>query len=262
MGNTQTALPIKRSKMKQITLTLATLLLTACGGGGGGGGTTSAPAPSPPDTSAAAIGQQSAEGIWNGTASAGGPVKMLVQSNGAFYQFYGTASPSGQIFGTLRVDTNNAVIFDTSHGKINGVFEQSKSISATTVRTTTTLNYTMSGGTGNTRTISQTYDNTYSSPFVSSDLTGNYSGISVGQNSTFAIDANGNISGSIGSCNFSGTITPDGSKRFANVNVSSNSCVLSLEGIGKALLVGNGTGAQIYIGTQDGYGYTMYGVKL
>jgi hypothetical protein len=250
--------------MKKLILIFIASLLTACGGGGGGGGTTSTTAttPSVPDTSAAAIGQQSAEGLWNGTANAGGLVKMLVQSNGAFFQFYGTASPSGQLFGTLRVDSNNNVIFDTSHGKINGVFEQSKSISATTVRTATTLNFTMSGGSGNTRSISQTYDSTYSSPFTGTDLVGSYSGVNVGQNSTFSIDANGNISGSIGSCNFSGTITPDNTKRFANVNITTNSCVLSLEGIGKALLVGSGVGAQIYVGTQDGYGYTMYGIKL
>lgn len=248
--------------MKKLIFTFVASLLTACGGGGGGAGASTSSTPSAPDTSAAAIGQQSAEGLWNGTATAGGPVKMLVQSNGAFYQFYGTASPSGQLFGTLRVDSSNDVIFDTSHGKINGIFEQSKNVSSTTVRTATTLNFTMSGGTGNTRSISQNYDSTYSSPFTSADLTGNYSGVSVGQNSTFSIDANGNISGSIGSCNFSGTITPDNIKRFANVNITSNSCVLSLEGIGKALLVGNGAGAQIYVGTQDGYGYTMYGIKL
>jgi hypothetical protein len=246
--------------MKKYLLLLLPSLLIACGGGGGGGaaGVVSTPAP---DTSAAAIGQQSAEGLWNGTANAGGPVKMLVQSNGAFYQFYGTASPTGRMFGTLRVDTNNDVIFDTSHGMINGTFEQGTSISATTVRTGTTLNYTMSGGVGNTRVITQTYDNTYSSPFVIADLVGNYSGVTVGQNSTFSIDANRNISGSIDTCNFSGTITPNASKRFADVNITSNTCVLSLEGVGKALLVGSGVGAQIYVGTQSGYGFTMYGVK-
>jgi hypothetical protein len=247
--------------MKKLVLSLIASLLAACGGGGGGGAP-STTAPSTPDTSAAAIGQQYAEGLWNGTANPGGPVKMLVQSNGAFYQFYGTASPSGQLFGTLRVDSNNDLIFDTSRGKISGSFEQSKTISSATIRTAATLNFTMSGGTGITRSVSQTYDNTYSSPFTASDLVGNYSGVNLGQSSTFAIDANGNISGTIDTCNFSGTITPDNVKRFANVNITTNYCAISLKGVGKALLVGSGTGAQIYVGTQDGYGYTMYGVKL
>ena len=190
---------------------------------------------------------------------------MLVQSNGAFYQFYGTAQPIGQLFGTLRVNSNNDVVFDTSHGKISGNFEQSKDVSETTVRTGTTLNFKISGGAGSTHSISQTYDSTYLSPFTNADLVGNYSGVSVGQNSTFSIDSNGNISGAIGSCNFSGTITPDNAKRFANVNITtiSYSCTLTFEaGVGKALLVGSGPGAQIYVGTQGGYGATLYGIKL
>lgn len=245
------------------TLLLITLIVSGCGGGGGGStaGSVSTPTPVTPDTSAAAIGQQSAEGLWNGTATAGGPVKTLIQSNGAFYQFYGTAAPSGQLFGTLHVDTNNNLIFDTSTGKVSGIFEQNNTISATTVRTQTTLNYTSKSYVWEPRVITHTYDNTYSTPFTLADLVGNYSGVSVGQSSTFSIDATGNISGSISTCNFSGTVTPNGSKRFADVNITSNSCVLSLEGVGKALLMGSGTGAQIYVGTQSGFGYTMYGVR-
>lgn len=64
--------------MKKLILSLTASLLAACGGGGGGGGSTSTTTPSTPDTSAAAIGQQYSEGLWNGTANPGGPVKMLI----------------------------------------------------------------------------------------------------------------------------------------------------------------------------------------
>jgi hypothetical protein len=253
-------------KIKTYVAVSALLLMTACGGGGGGdttgssggsggsGGGGSTPLP-----------QQTAEGIWNGTATPGGNVKMLVQANGAFYQFYGTAAPVGNMFGTSSVDANNALSFATSFGRINGIYEQNKTVYASTVVTNTTLNYTVSGGTGSSRVVAQTYDSTYTTPFTRADLVGNYDGATVGQASTFSIDANGNITGnaaryiSTGSCPITGTITPNASKRFATVSISG--CSDSVDGVGVALLVGSGVGQQIYIGTQSGYGHTLYGVK-
>jgi hypothetical protein len=238
-------------------LSLVTLV-TACGGGGGGGGTSG----STSGGSTPAI-QQTAEGLWNGTASPGGAVKMLVRANGAFYQFYGTAAPVGQLFGTLSVSANNSLSFDTSSGRVE-LYEPGWTVVASSVITNSTLNFSLSGG-GRSRVVNQTFDSTYNSPFTKADLVGNYSGVTVGQNSTFSIDSNGNISGTAprrittGGCSFSGTITPDQSKRFAFVVISG--CDDSVDGIGVALLVGSGTGQQIYIGTQSGYGYTLYGVK-
>lgn len=254
--------------MKNIAILAMIALLVACGGGGGGttgggggGGTTggggggNTPLP-----------QQTAEGIWNGAATPGGPVKTLVQANGAFYQFYGTAAPVGNIFGTLSVDSNNALLFDTSYGFFVGDgYVQGAAVSASTVVTNTALNFTISGGLGRTRVLTQSYDSTYTSPFTRADLVGNYDGATVGQASSFSIDANGNITGNAprrivgGSCPITGTITPNASKRFATVNITG--CSDSVDGVGVALLVGSGVGQQIFIGTQSGYGDTLYGVK-
>ena len=212
------------------------------------------------------VSQQTAEGLWNGTATPGGAVKTLVQANGAFYQFFGNAAPVGSTFGTSSVDSNNNLSFATSAGNISGSgFVQGQTVSASVVTTNTSLNYTLSGGIGNTRVFTHSYDNTYTSPFTQAGLVGNYSGNTVGQSSAFSIDANGNISGNAarsiisGNCPITGTIVPNATKRFATVNI--NGCSDSVNGIGVALLVGSGVGQQIYIGTQSGYGFTLYGVK-
>ena len=209
---------------------------------------------------------QSAEGLWSGKANPGGAVRTLVQANGAYYQFYGDAAPVGNINGTSSLDSSNNLSFDTSKGYFSGGgYVQGQTVTTSTVITNDTLNFTISGGLGVTRVITQMYDKSYSTPFTKADLVGNYSGASVGQASTFSIDGNGNISGNAarrtvtGSCPITGTIAPNNSKRFAIVSIAG--CSDSVNGVGVALLVGNGVGQQIYIGTQDGYGYTLYGVK-
>ncbi len=253
--------------MKSILYAIMLSSLVACGGGGGGGGAASGSSSSNNNSSGSTpLPQQTAEGIWNGTATPGGAVKMLVRDNGAFYQFFGTAAPAGQIFGTLSVNSSNALTFDTSFGRFaSSGTEQGLTVSASTVITNTTLNFTSKYSVFAPRVITQSYDSTYTSPFTLADLAGNYSGASVGQASTFSIDANGNISGNAaryivnGSCPVTGTITPNASKRYATVSIAG--CSDSIDGVGVALLVGSGVGQQIYIGTQSGYGFTMYGVK-
>lgn len=220
--------------------------------------------------------QQTAEGLWNGTATPGGAVKMLVQADGKFYQFYGTTAPIGFATGTSQVDANNVFSYkttdDTNGENISGNRNILLSASASTFIPNTTLNYTVSGGMMNAapRVIALTYDSSYTSPFTIANLVGNYSGATVGQGSTFSIDANGNITGNAaryiagayettGTCPITGTITANASKRFATVSITG--CSDSVNGEGIALLVGSGVGQQIYIGSTTGRLYTLYGVK-
>jgi hypothetical protein len=241
-------------------------LISACGDGSGTTVTTTTTTP---------VVQQTAEGIWNGTATPGGAVKMLVQADGKFYKFYGTTAPIGFATGTSLVDANNAFSYVTNDNgeNISGKANILLSASASTFVANTTLNYTVSGGMLNTspRVIALTYDSSYTSPFTLANLVGNYSGATVGQGSTFSIDANGNITGNAaryieggyettGTCPITGTITPNASKRFATVSITGCSTD-SVDGVGVALLVGSGVGQQIYIGSTTGKLKTLYGVK-
>jgi hypothetical protein len=245
-------------------------LISACGDGSGTTVTTTTTTP---------VVQQTAEGIWNGTwngtATPGGAVKMLVQADGKFYKFYGTTAPIGFATGTSLVDANNAFSYVTNDNgeNISGKANIWLSASASTFIANTTLNYTVSGGMLNTspRVIALTYDSSYTSPFTLANLVGNYSGATVGQGSTFSIDANGNITGNAaryieggyettGTCPITGTITPNASKRFATVSITGCSTD-SVDGVGVALLVGSGVGQQIYIGSTTGKLKTLYGVK-
>ncbi len=248
-------------------------LMSACGDGSGTTDTTTTT--STTTTTTTPVVQQTAEGLWNGTATPGGAVKMLVQADGKFYKFYGTTAPIGFATGTSLVDANNAFSYvNNDNGEnISGNRNILLSASASTFIPNTTLNYTVSGGMMNAapRVIALTYDSSYTSPFTLANLVGNYSGATVGQGSTFSIDANGNITGNAaryiagayettGTCPITGTITPNASKRFATVSITGCSTD-SVDGEGIALLVGSGVGQQIYIGSTTGRLYTLYGVK-
>lgn len=183
--------------MKALKYTLAATsvaLLAACGGGGGGGsggGTGGSGA----TNNTTPVVQQTAEGLWNGVATPGGAVKTLVLANGNYFQFFGTASPVGVMYGTSRVDASNNLIFDTAKGRVER-YDSGNVVYNSTVVTGSTLNYTITRGGGySPRIVTHAYDNTYNTPFSQASLMGNYSGATVGQNSTFSIDANGTISG-------------------------------------------------------------------
>ena len=145
------------------------------------------------------------------------------------------------------------------------MYEQNNAASNSTVLTGSTLNYNITRANSSPRVVTHTYDNSYNTPFTQASLVGNYSGATVGQNSTFSIDASGNISGTAarsiatGGCQIIGTVTANTNKRYGTVNI--NGCSDSVDGVGIALVVGNGVGQQIYIGTQGQNGYSLYGVK-
>jgi len=257
-------------RMRHYSISIALLLLLAgCGGGGGGttpsgGGTT----PSVP------IVQQSADGTWNGQFGFT-PTKLLVLPNGAFYQWYGTASPLGQLFGSLMVDTSNNIGFSSSTGEFNGLLEQNWLITSSTITSKSILTFTETGGIlsnkNTSRTLSFVYDPTYDTPMTLTDLTGNYSGVTMGQSSTFSIDGLGAITGVNGACSLNGTVTPNISKGYATVSaiISGVNCFNGINGgshIGYLIKSGRGIGQQIWIGLFQtppltGYGYSLVGAK-
>lgn len=246
--------------MKAITAIsfAAVTMLSACGGGSDSDSSGIDPTP--------VIGQQSAEGLWRGYTGGGLPVTTLVTSNGGFYQFFGIAEPAGQMFGALAVDTNNQAAFSSSKGIINGTFEQNRTITKTYLRTKAAFDFTVDDGFAKpTRTHTQDYDISYDTPLSLADLQGTYSGATVGQQSNFTIDDKGNITGeadrsyTTGTCPITGTINPNATKGWAIVTIAG--CNDSVDGVGKAVVLGRGVGQQILIGTQDGYGEVLYGVK-
>lgn len=248
---------------------LVTMLLTACGGGGGG--SSSAPAASTP---AIPTVQQYAYGIWDGTFSST-PVKMVVLPNGAFYQWFGTAAPVGQLHGSLSINASNQIGFISSHGMLNGLYEQGWTVTTSSIVTASTLSFTASGGVlsnpGATRSYSLTFNSSYNSPFTNADLMGNYSGVSMGQSSTFSIDGNGVLTGINGNCSLNGTVSPNASNGYALVSmtISGVNCNAVDQGsrIGYLTKSGTGTGQQIWIGlfsgiaATTGYGYSIVGAK-
>ena len=213
-----------------------------------------------------AITLQSAEGLWDGTATPGGKVRMLVKSNGEFYQFYGDETGDGNIHGTLSVDAYNQLSVDTSSGKILGVNEKNKAAYASTVLSEKTLNFDAIGGPGMNRVVVQEYDASYKEPFTFADLAGIYSTTKDGKAYTFSIDARGFAFGvtdlvSDSACQL--RIIPNATKRFATVNISDcNYDPANGVGVGVALLAKPGSRQKIYIGTATGYGATLHGVKI
>jgi len=236
------------------------LLLTACGGGGG--------APTAPVTPPV---QQYAYGIWDSAIT-----KMLVLPNGAFYQWFGTAIPIGQLHGSLTVNASNQLSYITSYGMYNGLYEQNWTVTSSSIVTSSTLAYSAIGGVVSSpstiRTYNFVFNNSYNSSFTNVDLTGSYSGISMGQNSTFSIDNAGIITGLYNSCSFNGTISPNASKGYGLVSmtISGVNCSSSSSGgpaIGYLIKSGSGVGQQLWIGVSEGlftttaYGYSLVGVK-
>lgn len=256
-----------KNTIKLLLATFSVAMLTACGGGGGGSETAGSGGSSSGNitNTTSPVVQQTAEGLWNGIATPGGAIKTLVLANGSYFQFIGTASPVGVMYGTSRVDASNNLIFDTQKGFINGLYEQNNAVSNSVVLTGSTLNYTIARNSSTPRVITHTYDASYNTPFTQVSLVGNYSGATVGQNSAFSIDLNGNITGTAarsivtGGCQITGMITANTNKRYGVVSI--NGCSDSVDGVGIALVVGSGVGQQIYIGTQGQYGYSLYGIK-
>lgn len=243
--------------------------LTGCGGGGGGGGGGGSTPPLPPPSP---LVQQYAYGIWDGTFGST-PIKMLVLANGGFFQWFGMAAPLGQLHGSLSVNASNQISFISSYGMLNGLYEQNWSVTNSSIATVSTLAFTTSGGVvgspGTTRSYSLTFNSSYNSPFTNADLTGNYSGVSMGQSSTFSIDSLGVLTGLNGVCLLNGTISPNVSNGYALVSMtlSGVNCSATGSAIGYLIKSGTGAGQQLWIGVSGGlytttaYGYSIVGAK-
>jgi hypothetical protein len=246
---------------------VASLLLAGLTGCGGGGGGSTTPSNSTPTV------QQYAYGIWDGTFGLT-PVKMVVLPNGGFFQWFGTSAPLGQLHGSLSVSTTNQLGFISSDGMLNGLYLQNGTVTTSSIATSSTLSFTVRGlvlsaGASATTSYSFSFNNSYNVPITNTDLAGNYSGILMGQSSTFSIDSLGGLTGVNGVCSFNGTISPDVSKGYALVSmtISGVNCATSGSSFGYLVKSGTGAGQQLWIGvssgmgTQNAYGSSIVGTK-
>ena len=254
--------------MARIRLTLCGLglglLLVACGGTTGGAETT------PPPPSAVA------EGAWSGTAS-GNSFDMLVLENGDLYAMYGNATSSifqalGFIQGgsTLSGNTLQVAQLTEFHFNNTAILRTSGALSATVV-TGVSLSGSSSAGTAVANFAATPTSASYSSYQYNqaaqvSDIAGAWSGFFLDQTTTlFSIDAAGALSGSNGSCSFTGSVTPRPSNKnvfnvVLNLGPLCTAANLSTAGVALSYVLPNGK-RRLLLATLDAskaLGYLLY----
>ena len=230
------------------------LALAGCGGGGGGGessGSLSAPS------------NASAEGVYEGTTSAGQNFIALILENSELWALYGT-----DIEGTFLIDgfvqgsgSSNNGSYATTNGKdfgvypavsgaLNGTYVAGISISGTLTRDGTSRTFAGAA-------IDPT-DFNYNTPALIADVSGNWSMTDWDGNPVaIAIANNGNLTGSSGGCSFTGSITPRPSgKNVFNVTVlfGGSPCVLAgqtVYGVAVSSLVEGGPTRQLVVMSTD-----------
>ncbi len=202
---------------KNLIALAAAVALTACGGGGGD---------SDDDASAGA-----AEGFWTGTTSNGYDYNLLVLEDGEFWAVYGR---NGIAYGATQGNgSGNNTEFE---GEGTDYFFAGGSVTDGTVNARVVPKTSISGEVdaegASPVTFSGTYEDSYDSPAMLSDLQGAWpistispSGVESG-NITFA--ANGSLTGTVSTCSFTGQATPrsTGKNVFnATVRFASSGCL-------------------------------------
>jgi len=207
--------------------------LTACGGGGGGG---------------TPVAQQSAEGVWVGsTTSSSGtttPAIGLILDTGEY--FFGTGSDySGVSFGTASVSgatvssSNMRDYYPSLGSLVSGSFTGS-------VTTNSTLSVNVSevySGTTYTGTGNFTFDSSYNEPSSLATIAGTYvSPNAFGTSYTYAVDANGVLTGSSTNCTFAGQLTVRNSaKNIYNLSLTTGNAAGHTCAVGARTLQGAAT---------------------
>jgi hypothetical protein len=203
--------------MFRIALLAATVALVACGGGGGA-------APTP-----ASVVNASAEGFWNGTASTGPQVSVVILENGETWGLYASAnSIVGALFG------NTVVSGSTVSGTGNDFNLVSRTVTPGTFTGTVAAKSTLSLTTSTGAKLNATYDATYDQAPSLVALAGTYTGQAVTggtspQTNTVTISSTGALSSVGTGCTASGTATPRPTgKNIFNISVTftGTSCAL------------------------------------
>ena len=228
------------------------------------------------------VSTQDIQGLWSGSALPGGQLTMLVQPNGAFYQFWGVSAPSGTFFGVFNV-SNGALSLSSNSGVVPGLSSSNPSVPAATVGSNS-FSLTLGSAVDNSSVLSANTPSVvlslsstpngmtiFNSPLSlgTASLAGTYSGTSLGQaNTYFSVDASGNLNGTlqgpnneICSLQKGSMVVPDATHGFAAIKITTN-CSDGLSGAGVALLLPNGSSLQLDSGTQNGTGASAYALKL
>jgi hypothetical protein len=233
------------------TTLIAFTALASCGGGGDGD-STAPPPPGPPPSAG------TAEGLWVGLTSSGRTAVGLVLNNGTYWVLYSLVNNSSQIAGVVQGSgTSENGVFNSSNGKdfnFEGAGVLNLTFEADYVKKqdlNARIDYS-----GDTVTLSATYDSEYELTPSLSIIAGTYSGYAVTSAGveavTVSVSATGAVSGTSASgCSFSGVATPR-----SKGNVYNNSVTFS------GSPCANGTATVTGIGYWDATSATLYSAAL
>jgi len=184
--------------LKNLSISIV-LTLSACGGGGGGGGA------SIPTT-------VNASGLWQGTASNGYSVYMVVMPNNTFYTIYGAPTPSGGL-ATYGYDIGFAT---TSGNNFSGTLTDylyTGQVTSGSFTASVVPGKSIIGNSGNTFNLTPSPGFNFNTTADIASISGSWTGTFLnGVASNISINNNGALSGTSVNCNFSGTVTPNSYK--------------------------------------------------
>ena len=171
------------------------------------------PSASPPST---------AEGHWFGSLSTGANVHALILDTGLYYIFYGAPSKNalaGVVQGTLQYAngtfaSSDGVDFGAGVGAaaaatVTGSFATHGAIKLTVAESAANLDF--NGG------YVSAYDQAVSMATAAGVYSGEAAFLHGGEAAQVALDVSGVLSGTVGSCSFTGTATPHGGVGVLNV---------------------------------------------
>lgn len=254
-----------KNKAKFLALGLSAAL-AGCGGGGGGGTSST--------TAASAL---AAQGVYQGTTSAGAAFETVVLDDGSYYTLAGSQVGSTFIVYDLLqgLGSSNGSAFSSSDLRD---FTYTGQTLVGTLSATVSPGVSISGNLtdgGASETFSgaappnSTYD--YNAPADLSAIDGNWTMSSLqGASTAVTINMNGTFTGSSQGCSFNGTLTPRASgKNVFDVAVQFGPapCVLanqSANGIALSYLLANATTRQLLVAAVDPtrtYGTVLFGQR-
>lgn len=220
--------------MPHRTQASATLLLSlsvaACGGGGGhsgdegsistGNGSNGAQGPS-------LVTSDTAEGIWRGTSDSSAGIYGVILNDGSFYAVYSTKDNkdmiAGVVTGTGQASNGSLTARDAVDFNFDGYGVNAVSVSASYF-TKSSLSGVLTRKNRESFAFSTQYNPVYEQPADAMLATGTYTGNALSPTGTqpafMTLQANGTITGVMGTCNFSGVATPRGSINVFNLSIT------------------------------------------
>lgn len=222
-------------KILMLAVAAMTLALAGCGGGGGSPGSTAAANPA-------------IAGFYTGPTNTGRTFNALVDQFAGAFVFYSQPGAPGALGGVLA-STSGFVNGNTFMDNIVDVRVEppAGSTAGTIVATvvpSTSASGTVSFAGGTTETFNITRNLTSTATASLTAIAGSYSGTTVvatgTATGTVSIALNGNITGSVPGCNYSGTATPRSDLNAFNISITYLTGCPSLDTIGGAAFYDSG----------------------